>query len=96
MREGVRAEEPTRVVLQGALLVGGLELGLGGVWRHPEDVIELCFSHHGGGCWVGAIRVAVGKFLLRLSAGWMVQSRVRCLLAGIVKDRCAEPVGEEK
>ena len=40
----------TWVVLEGALLVGRLQLCLGGIWRHAEDVVELLVFDHGRDC----------------------------------------------
>lgn len=38
----------TRVIFQGALLVGRLELSLGGIGRDAENVVKLCFFDHIG------------------------------------------------
>lgn len=40
------------MVLQSALLVGRLELCLGGIWRHAQDVVELLVFDHVCDCGV--------------------------------------------
>jgi hypothetical protein len=59
------------VVLQGALLVGRLELRLGGIWRHPQDIVELLVFDHGRDCRgrVGGVEGLVGFVEVRVFEG---------------------------